>query len=236
MALTCLQLVQQVAARLAIASPNAVVTATDPQILQLLAFCNEEGQALVARHEWTALQNEATFTTLAAQLQGLVETFAPGYKFILNETIWNRTTRLPILGSKSPQEWQRAVSMNFTSPYSQYRVKGGSVYFFPIPTAGHTCAFEYSTRNWVNKAAGGTASLWSADGDTCVFDDDIMMKGTLWRWKAEKGLDYAEDFAMYEALVTEAINRDGSKPVLSSHGTPYEIEPLVVIPTGSWMS
>ncbi len=234
MASTCLQIIQQACLELGLVSPNTAVTSTDQQILQLLALLNKEGQLLTKRFSWTALQTQATFTTLAAQLQGAVETIAPGYKFILNQTMWNRTTRLPVYGSESPQEWQREVSMNFTSPYSKYRVQGGSLYFFPVPEAGDTIAFEYESANWVNVAAGGTSNKWMADADTCVFDDDVMLTGLIWRWNHRKGLDYAEDFAIYEKSVEDAISRDGSKKVISTHGDGYSIEPAILVPTGSW--
>lgn len=235
MAMTILQIVQQVCLRLAITSPNAVITSVDPQILQLLAISNEEGQSLAERYSWTALQKEVTFTTVAAQLQGLVETIAPGYKFIINDVMWNRTTRLPIYGSQSAQDWQRAVSMNFTSPYYKYRIKGASLYFFPIPTVGQTVALEYESKNWVNTSIGGTSNFWSNDADTCVWNDEIMMAGLMWRWKAEKGLDYSENFITYERLVANAIGRDGSKPMLSScGGDGYSYPPAVVVSSGSW--
>jgi hypothetical protein len=234
MSQTCLQLIQQVCLRIGINSPNAVVTSSDPQILQLLALSNEEGQAQVARYQWQALRAEATFTTAATQLQGALSTIAPGYKFILNDTIWNRSTRLPVYGSKSPQDWQRNVALGLTSPFSEYRIMGESLYFYPVPAAGESCAFEYLSRYWVNKAAGGTSETWSADGDTCVFDDRIMRLGIVWRWKAEKGLEYAEDFANYEREISDAMARDATKPILSMSPCPTNISPVVIIPSGSW--
>jgi hypothetical protein len=235
MALTCLQLIQQVCLRLSIASPNVAITSTDTQILQLLALSNEEGRELVSLYDWSVLQTESTFVTVAAQLQGTVESIAPNYKFILNDIVWNRNTRLPIYGSRSSQEWQQAVAMQFTSPYSQYRIRGGNFYLFPIPEPNQTCSLEYVSKNWVNKASNSSmTNFWSSDNDTCIFDDDIMMAGIMWRWRAEKGLHYGEKKEIYDALVADATDRDATKQILTTHGRHYDLEPGIFIPSGSW--
>lgn len=234
MALSCLQIVQTVCNRLGILAPSAVVTSTDQQIIQLLALSNEEGMAQVKRYPFSVLQTEATFTTSAAQLQGSMNTLAPGFKFVVDETMWNRTLRRPVTGSKSMQDWQQAVAMNLNSPYSQYRIKQGSLYFYPIPNAGDNIAFEYMSSNWVSTSVGGTSPIWTNDADTPLLDDDLMILGTLWRWKAAKGLDYAENFATYEAAMADAMARDATKPVLNTTGATYDIQPVVLVPRGSW--
>lgn len=235
MALTCLQIIQRACMRIGIASPNVAVTSTDPQILQLLALSVQEGEEQSQRYDWEVLQSEATFTTVATQLQGSLTTLAPGLKSITNGTIWNRTQRLPVLGSQAPQDWQYMIAMNLTTPFSQYRVKGDGLYFYPVPTAGQTCAFEYLTKYWISTSAGGSSDTWTNDSDTPLLDSALMVNGLIWRWKATKGLDYSEDFATYERGIMNAMSRDGSKPILStSGGSGYGISPVVIVPAGSW--
>lgn len=235
MALNCLQIIQTACARLGILQPNAAVTSQDAQIQQIVAISNQEGMALVKRYAWEVLQTEATFTTLAAQLQGTLSSLAPGFKYITNQTIWNRTLMRPIPGSKSQQDWQAMLALNLTSPFSQYRIKGDSLYFYPIPAAGNTCAFEYMSKNWVSKSAGGTDYIWASDTDTPLLDEDLIIAGIVWRWKAAKGLDYVEDFATYERDVANAMSRDGTKEVLNMQGGRNVIDPtIVIIPSGSW--
>lgn len=235
MALTCLQIIQTVCNRLGILSPNAAVTSTDQQIIQLLALSNEEGMAQVKRYPFESLITEATFTTSAAMLQGTVASIAPGLKFIVNQTMWDRTLRRQVFGSKSPQEWQQAIALQVTSPYSQYRIKNDQILFYPIPAAGRSIAFEYMSQNWVTKAAGGTSSFWVSDADTPLLNDDLMILGTIWRWKAAKGLDYAENFNTYEAAMADAMSRDGSRMVLNAGNNFDDTLPsVVIIPSGSW--
>lgn len=234
MALTCLQIIQTACSRLGIVPPNVAVSSTDRQIQQLVAICNQEGISQVKRYGFQSMQRQATFTTLAAQLQGTLEALAPGYKYIVNDTIWNNTQRRPIPGNTSAQDWAQIQAMQFSSPYGQYRVYGGSLYIFPVPTAGQSCTFIFESKNWVSTSVGGTSSIWTNDSDTPFLDDDLIIQGLIWRWKAAKGLDYAEDFASYERDITDAMSRDGGKPILNQNGAPPSMPPFIIVPIGNF--
>lgn len=232
---TCLSIVQAICGRLSLAVPNSAVGNTDNQITNIIALCNEEGQELAARHEWTALQTEATYTTLATEDQGLMETIAPGLGYIINDTIWNRSLRRPVFGPKTPQTWQQNKAFAINGPWSNFRVKGGHLLMYPTPSAGQTCVFEYTTRNWCTDATGVTGSeYWTNDTDIPRLEWILLVLGTIWRWKKLKGFEYAEDFNVYERRVQDAMGKDGSKDWLSLSNTKYDIFPGIVVPSGSW--
>jgi hypothetical protein len=232
--LTCLQIVQAACRRIGILAPNTATSATDQQIIQLVELCNEEGQELASRIQWTALQSEAVFLTVATESQGAMSTLASGFKYMVNDTIWNRDLRRPVYGARSEQEWQQQKAIQLNGPFNSFRIFQGNLQFYPVPAAGQTCAFEYASSDWVNKSIGGTDSSWTNDLDTPKLDAQLIVLGAIWRWKAAKGLDYAEDFAKYERRVNDAIGRDGSKPTLNTTGAQYDIQPIVLVPTGSW--
>ena len=77
-------------------------------------------------------------------------------------------------------------------------------------------------------------AAWSADDNVPLLDEDLLILGTIWRWKKLKGFEYAEDFADYERQVMDAMGRDGGKPTLSLTGSTYDIAPVVIVPSGSW--
>jgi hypothetical protein len=196
---------------------------------------NEEGQELSTRYPWVVLQNEATFTTVATENQGALETLAPGLNYVINDTIWNRDLRRPVFGPKTPQTWQQNKAFAINGPWSNYRLIGGNLKMYPTPSAGQTCVFEYITKNWLTDTTGATSrQTWLADTDVPLLDDQLIVLGTIWRWKAMKGFEYAEDFAKYERRVLDAMGRDGGKDFLSLSNTKYDIFPGVVVPAGSW--
>ena len=232
---TCLSIVQAITGRLSLTVPTQAIGNTDTQITNILALCNEEGQELAARHEWTGLQTEATFTTIAAENQGAMETIAPGLGYIINDTIWNRTLRRPVYGPKTAQGWQQNKAFAINGPWSNFRVKGGYLYMYPIPAAGQTCVFEYTTRNWCTDSTGATGrEEWGADTDIPRLEWNLLVLGTIWRWKKLKGFEYAEDFNTYERRCQDAMGKDGSKDWLSTSNTKYDIMPGIVVPAGSW--
>lgn len=231
MAQSCLQIIQTVCKRIGILPPNVAVTSTDPQIQQIVALSEEEGQELCQRYTWQQLQTQVTFLTVAAQVQGTLAAIAPGIKYIINDTIWNRTLRRPVYGPKSPPEWQQSIANQINGPFNSFRIIQDAINFYPNPVAGQTCAFEYMSRNWANGANGET---WASDADTSKLDDQLIVLGTIWRWKQAKGLDYAEDFTKYERRVADASNRDAGKPILNMSGCQWDLQPVVIVPAGSW--
>jgi hypothetical protein len=199
---------------------------------------NEEGRALSSRFGWEVLTREATFVTLAAESQGTVASIIGAthrMRYIVNNTIWNRTRLWPVCGPQDSQNWQGYKALSVTGPISQYRLRGGEILFMPTPTAGETCAFEYVDRHWCTNLAGSTfQSALVADTDVMLLDDELMLQGLRWRWRAAKKLDYTEDFLTYERMVADAMARDGTKPTLSLASGNSEYSPFVIIPAGSW--
>ena len=235
--MTALSIVQTVCSEIGLPFPTTAVSSTDTQILQIVALANREGKTLTARptYGWQQLQTQAQFTTIATEVQGALSTIAPGLKYIINNTIWDRTLRRPVFGPLTPQRWQQLKAVNMVGPWAQFRIQGGQIKFLPAPAAGDQCDFEYQSANWCTDSTGATTrSAFLQDTDLCLLDEDLITLGTIWRWKKSKGLEYGEDFNEYERQVMDAIGRDGAKDVISMEGGRYEITPGVLVPSGSW--
>jgi len=233
--MTILSMAQQACRRIGLASPSALLSSTDDTYVQLVALANEEGEELAERFAWKALIKEATFTTVAAASQGAMTTLAgTDFKYIINDTIWNRTTRRPVFGPLAPRDWQALQAAPVTGPYHQFRIRIGNLYFNPTPSAGDSCAFEYLSKNWCQSSGGTGQSAWAADTDTGVLDEQLMTAGLIWRWKQVKGLDYAEDYAKYERRVADTMGRDGSRGVLDMAGGITDYRPGLFVPQGNW--
>ena len=231
-----LEVIQNFCRRTGIPRPSTVTGSTDSQILQAMALLEEEGNDLARRHDWQGLTFEASHTTIAAEDQGAIATIASnGYRNIRNETIWDRTNNLPVCGPLNDKDWQAIKGMAATGARYRYRIRGGRLLITPTPTAGYSWYFEYTSKNWILGADGTTyKQYFTLDTDTLLLPDDLLLMGLRWRWKKEKGLDYAEDFRSYEAQVMDAMGHDGGRKPVSMDQKTEMSGPAVFVPAGNW--
>lgn len=233
--MSLLTIVQLFCERTQVPSPTSVMGTSDPQVLQVRALLEEEGEALSRRGDWEGLTLEASHTTLAAEDQGAITSIATnGYRYIKNDTMWDRTDKLPIPQMHSTL-WQRYKATVNASPRYRYRIRGGKLLMTPTPTAGNSVYFEYVSKNWILSADGLTyRSAFVLDTDTLLLPEELLRMGLRWRWKKEHGLEYAEDFRDYEMQVADALGRDGGKPVIYMDGGFPQARPGIIVPEYSW--
>lgn len=229
--MTMLTLIQRFCRRQKIPVPGTVYGSTDVQVLQLMALLEEEGNELVTRGRWESLTREATHTTLAQEDQGAIATIASnGFLHLIPQRAWDRTQRLP-LGIHDGEEWQAAKAITSTGPKYSIRVRGGRLLANPAPSAGDTWAFEYASYNWILDNDGSTyKQFFTKDTDTMMFPEELLTRGLRWRWKREKGFDYAEDFRAYEAMVRQALASSGVRKPLNMSDGGLGPAPGVVVP------
>jgi hypothetical protein len=234
--MSLLTIVQQASLRVLKISPSVAVSSTDANVLQLVALVNEEGQELSSRYSWQILTAEATFTTVATAIQGVITTLAgAGFNFFVNQTMWNRSQRRPLYGPLTPQQWQEWQAAFSSGPWISYRLRQNNLLFFPSPTAGQSVYFEWVTKYWATNSTGlVSAASMSADTDVALLDERLITLGAIWRFKKASDLDYQEDFDKYEAAVNDAITRDGSRPILNLGGVPESTQPGTIVPAGNW--
>jgi hypothetical protein len=233
--MSMLSVIQYFCRRTGLSAPTTALGSTDTQTLQILALLEEEGFDLSGRGDWQGLTCEATLITVATESQGAISTIASnGFRYIKNGTIWDRTLKLPI-PVVDGQDWQSIKATMITGPRNQVRIRGGVLISNPVPTAGSTWAFEYISKNWILGIDGTTyKQYFTLDTDTILIPEEICLAGLRWRFKKEKGFEYAEDFRTYEALVKDALGRDGLAKVLNMSGGRNHSVPGIVVPDGSW--
>jgi hypothetical protein len=231
--MTLLTLLNSAQDTIGITRSATIIASSSGNVRTLLALAQTEGQELLERFAWPQTQLEATHTTLAAELQGLMTTIAPGFGYIINQSFWNRTLTQPVAGPLSPQEWQSLKARVTTGPYSSYRLRAGNLYGYPAPPVGNTWVFEYQTVNFCQSAAGTAQSAWAADTDVGILDENLMQMGVVWRFKKKNGLDYSEDFRVYEQKIANETARVGGKRVLDMQGSGNSLTGIYV-PEGSW--
>lgn len=230
-----LGMTQSFCRRTNISVPVQVIGNTEPQIAQIYALLEEEGNDLSGRGDWEVLTREAIHTTIATESQGAIGTIATdNFRYVRHNTLWDRTENLPITSIDGP-DWQAEKGFAATSPRYRARIRGGDLIVTPTPPAGSTWAFEYVSWNWILDVDGGTRKQYfEADTDTVLLPCAIVMMGLRWRWKKEKGLEYAEDFRTYEMMANDALGRERLRTTLHMDGADRSAAPHILVNQGSW--
>jgi len=229
--MSLLTTVQRFCHRTNITVPTTVVGSSDAQITQIYSLLEEEGIDLSGRGSWQVLTLEATHTTIANESQGFIADIADvGFRYIKQDTFWDRTETFPVLVIDGV-DWAAEKGFVNTSPRYMARIRSGELIVTPTPVAGNTWAFEYVTWNWINN---NQKRYFTSDSDTIDLPDPIVTAGLRWRWKKEKGFEYAEDFRTYEKMVDDALSREGLKKVLYQDNSEPMAGPKIVVNQGNW--
>lgn len=235
---TLLDVIRRFMERTGLPKPAFSIGNTDAQVAQILGLLEEATEELVMRNArgWQILTREAVFVTKAQEVQGSLSELAPGFRAVTNDTLFNRTTRLPIYGPLLPMERQATKALQTAGPYYRYWIANDQLHLYPTPPAGQTIAFEYtSTACWSDGQSPATYSEYpTTDTAICLFPKPVVIAQLRWRWKKEKGLEYAQDFDSAELLLNAAIAADGTRRVVDLGGTELVARPGIMIPTGSW--
>lgn len=174
------------------------------------------------------LDSQATVASVTNSVSLLFaqDTYAQPADFdrFIDQTMWDRTNRWPLLGPSSPQEdqWHRSGVVT-VGPRRHYRQTGQSPNnwrFWPPPGTGDTpmeFVQEYVSNGWVNvKGAGATfANAFVNDNDVPLFSDRAIIIGMKAKFKKDKGFDYAPFESEFIELVDELVAQDGPKGTLN---------------------
>lgn len=142
------------------------------------------------------------------------------FKFLVNRTAWDNTSRWEIVGPSSAQEW-RYLRSGLTQPTvnRRFRFIDNLFYIDPPPTDTATLSFEYVSKNWCQSASGVPQSEWAADSDIPLIDEDLIVLSTIYRFKSAKGLDYVEDFNQFNVSKSRIMGHNkGARTLEMANG------------------
>jgi hypothetical protein len=192
--------------------------------------------AAVVNANTVTLTQPATATLAGATLAFGQDTYATPADLLapINRTMWDRSRRWELIGPMSPQEdqWMRS-GIVATGPRRRFRFVGrGSNTFriWPPPTSldsPSVLSFEYTSAHWATAADGTPKARFTADADTCIFADDLMLMGVKWLWLQSKGMEYAAFRDDWMRQVEQSGATDGASPTLNMAGGNW---PLLIGP------
>ena len=240
MAQTLLTEIQDFCERQMLPVPSVVVSSLDPQVVQLKAILYETGNDVAIRGDWSRLTFEEIHTTLAQEDQGNIFEITAGsinataFRKIKERTVWDRTDRLPVYHINQ-DDWALTKATISAMPRYRFRLLRHRFLLTPTPPAGHSLAFEWVSKWWIQDGVtGAIKERFVSDTDSFLVERELLKLGMTWRWRKAKGLDYEEEYNEFEDRLKEMLASDIPRPDISMSGTQKERRPGIFVPEYSW--
>jgi hypothetical protein len=164
------------------------------------------------------LNYEVTSTQVDAQVifQKVKYGLPPDYYSTVNRTHWDKSKRWEMLGPESPQQWEWLLSGYIsTGPRIRWRLLGKYFQIWPGMNGGELLGFEYRSKGWAEAADGTPKNSFTADDDTCVYPDRLMVLGTKLKYFEAKGFDTTALYRDYLLEFETAVAQDVAAANLS---------------------
>lgn len=165
MALTLLQMVQDVANIVGLDEPSAVIGTRNATAKRLLPLFHRAGPRIRAMFEWPQLTREHPITLVAAQQSyALPEDFDS----IQARTAWDRNNNWMLRGPISGPEWQyqerSLISASVRDSFRIWKWTDAQIHITETPSsaeAGYVYGFEYQSKTWVRPQKWAEGSSYS---------------------------------------------------------------------------
>lgn len=219
--LTALQIINRALMELGLNSAVEVAASTEITGQQMLALLNATGNDLVLAHPWSELNVSYDFTTVDGQASYPVPS---NYAYYIDQTMWNVTSRWPVVGPITPQEWQQLrAGLVKVVPRQLFRIQSGAVEIFPAPSLAEpytlpaTFTYQYVSSYWVTNGPTPTITQGSitSDSDVPILNSELLIKGLKVKMWNAKGLDTNLLLKEYTELFSFLTGKDKGARVLS---------------------
>ena len=163
-----------------------------------------------------------------------------GYDRMISDTNWDRTDHWRNLGPKSSQDWQFLQGGIISiGPRERYRIYNNKFRIFQALTTVYNFSFEYVSNYWVCATGSdqGSKSAYTADTDTSIFPDDLMLAGLKFYFLKAKKLDYSIELGEFMRALSYCKAQD--QPVSAMSLAPVGMNQLVgpwSVQDGNWPS
>lgn len=195
--MTLLTIAEGLAKNVGLAIPTTVITSGLREWEEAVSMANSAGEELARRVDWGELQTTQTLTgdgtNLTFDLGAYFSRITKGTAVLASSAIVRPLTR-PEWGILTPAE---GVPRYFL-------LEGNDVTLWPYLANTETATVSTQSKAWCSN---GTA-LWDADTDTSLIDEDLFLKCLIVRWRRQKGMDYADYEAEYEAALQNFASFD----------------------------
>ena len=148
------------------------------------------------------------------------------FETITDRTQWDKTKHWEALGPESAQQWQWLKSGYIsTGPRIRWRILDNQFQVWPPMNTNEYLGWEYRSKGWARAANGTIKNSFTADTDTTVYDDRLMVIYTKLKYFQVKSFDTTALQQDYQRYLSVVKANDKGAPNLSF--APYPSKVLI---------
>lgn len=133
----------------------------------------------------------------------------------IDRTHYDKSKRWEMLGPETPQQWEFLRSSYIsTGPRIRYRIMDSYFQIWPITTTNELLSFEYISKAWVD-GLNGPKNSFTADTDSCIYPDRLIINGIKLRLWELKGFDTTSFYRDFINQLQQAKSNDSGSATLS---------------------
>ncbi len=219
--MTFLSAAQSAAVRLIGKKPTTFFSSTGKFELEICDLANEVVSDIVKAHEWRNLISLQVMTgdgvTVGFDLPADYDRMP--VKAAVYRPQWNAWH---YEAARDLDQWRDLINGEPTPSPGYWFILGGQMQF--QPPLSDAAQFYYVSGNAVVGADGSPMPVFKTDADSVRFAQNasqgerLLTLGLIWRWRAQKRLEYAEDMSSYEILLAQLTGTDrGSRIFAEGH-------------------
>lgn len=213
--MSILSVCKDAAVKLNHTQPTSIFSSTDAFAAELLLAAKDTAESLLKEdHDWRALTSLATCqgdaATVVFPLPSDWERMVKTAK-LHSLRFRNATFR----AARDLDEWLFIKDNLLVGSPGNWVQLGNAVQIFPAMPVSDTARFYYISNKYALSATSVPQAAFAADTDTFALDERLLRLGIIWRWRADKRLEYAEDLKNYEIAKAFAMSKDkGSQAIV----------------------
>ena len=225
--LTAAEILNRTAAEVGVVPIASPYGTSDPIFVQMQYLLNIAGEELLYLYPWEMLNKKHTITV------------APGddgeydmpldFAYIVNDTAWDESNRVPLGGPLSPQDWTWLEGRNLGSNtvYASFRINDGKFNIFPdVPAEGTVFSFEYQSLFWAIGDGDVTQIGVTGPGDRPLYDRTLITRMLKVKYLEAAGFDTTKSQADLNQMFSLLTGREKGAGVLSA-GNSRRTTPLL---------
>ena len=148
------------------------------------------------------------------------------FETITNRTMWDKSKHWEMLGGETAQQWQWLKSGYIsTGPRVRWRILDNQFQIWPVMNTNEYLGWEYRSKGWARSDTGAIKNSFTADTDTTVLDDRVMVLSAKLKYFQIKSFDTTALTQDYQRYLTIAKSNDKGAANLSF--APYPSKVLI---------